>query len=94
MARSSVTRAFEAALKSYEYLGRDRQRNRQFFSGMVRVVSNPREDSNILSFPFRSRLVCSSLLHILSSWKVYSANFAFTEFSDVCLEDSEYHSFE
>lgn len=31
----------------------DRQRNRQFFSGMVRGVSDPREGSKILSFLYR-----------------------------------------
>jgi len=54
-----------------EHLGRDRQRNRGFFSGLVRGVSNPREGSKILTFLFRSRMVCSSLLR---SWKVNIAN--------------------
>ena len=49
-------------------------------AAMVRGVSNPREGSKILTFLFRSRLVCSSLLHLRSSWKVNSANFRFTEF--------------
>jgi hypothetical protein len=35
-----------------------------------------------VTFLFRTRLVCSSLLHLLSSWKVNSANFALTEFSE------------
>jgi hypothetical protein len=56
---------------------------RGFFSGMVRGVSNAREASKIRTFLFRPRLVCSSLLHLQSSLKVYSANFAFTEFSEV-----------
>ena len=57
---------------------------RGFSSGMVRGVSNPREGPKILTFLFRPRLMCSSLLHLLSSWKVNSANyFAFTEFSEV-----------
>jgi hypothetical protein len=47
-------------LRSYGCLGRDRQRNRGFSSGTIRGVSNSREGSKILSFPFRSRLVCSS----------------------------------
>jgi hypothetical protein len=55
---------------------RDRQRNRAFFSGMVRGVSNAREDSKILTFLFRPRLVCSVLLHLRSSWMVNSPKFA------------------
>jgi hypothetical protein len=47
---------------------RDRQRNRQFFSGMLRGVSKACEGSKILIFLFRHRLVCSSLLHLRSSW--------------------------
>ena len=50
----------------------DRQRNRQFFSGMVRGVSIPREGSKVLTFLFRPRLVCSTLLHLRYAWKVYS----------------------
>jgi hypothetical protein len=45
---------------------------RGFFSAMVRGVSNPREGSKMLTFLFGPRLVCSSLLHLLSSWKVNS----------------------
>ena len=45
----------------------DRQRNRGFFSGMVRGVSDPREGTKILTFLFRPRLVCSPLLHLRSS---------------------------
>ena len=68
-----------------EHLGRDRQRNRGFFSGMVRGLSNPREGSKLLSFLFRPRMVCSSLLHLRSSWKVNSPklDFRFTAFSEV-----------
>jgi hypothetical protein len=40
---------------------------RGFFSGMVRGVSNPREGSEILTFLFGPRLVCSSLLHLRGS---------------------------
>jgi hypothetical protein len=36
-----------------EHQGRGRQRNRQFFNGMVRGVSNAREGSKILTFLFR-----------------------------------------
>jgi hypothetical protein len=61
----------------------DRQRNQGVFSGMLRGVSRLREGSKILSFLFRSPLVCSSLLHIRSSWKVNSSNFAITAFSEV-----------
>ena len=39
----------KAALSSYGNLGRDQQRIRGFFSGMVRVVSNPREGSKSLT---------------------------------------------
>jgi hypothetical protein len=65
----------------YCIVAEDRQRNRAFFSGMLRGVSNAREGSKILSFLFRPRLVCSSLLHLLTAWTVDSANFALTEFS-------------
>jgi hypothetical protein len=56
---------------------------RGFFSGMVRGVSNAREGAKILSFLFRPRLVCSSLLHLLSSWKANSANFALVDISEI-----------
>ena len=56
-----------------------------FFSGMVRGVSNAREGPEILTFLFGSRLVCSSLLHLLCSWKVDSANFALVVFSGIHL---------
>jgi hypothetical protein len=59
-----------------EHLGRDRQRNRGLLIGMVRGMSDPREGSKILSFLFRSPLVCSLLLHLRSSCKVNCANFA------------------
>ena len=42
--------------------GRDPQRNRAFFSGMVRGASNLREGSKILFFLFRSRVVRSSYI--------------------------------
>jgi hypothetical protein len=62
----------------------DRQRNRGLFSGILRDVSHPREGSKILTLLFRSRLVCSSLLHLRCSGKVNSANyFAMMEFSEV-----------
>ena len=64
----------------YGYLGWDRQRNRGFFSGMVRGMSNPRESSKILTFLFGPRLRCSSLLHLRCSEKMNCANFAITEF--------------
>src|SRR5215207_9126134 len=83
--RSSATKTFKAALRSYGYLGRDRQRSRGFFSGMVRGVSNPRGGSKMLSFLYQPRLVCSSPLHLRSAWTVNSAklDFRFTEFSEV-----------
>jgi hypothetical protein len=71
----------KAALKSYGYLGRDRQRNRGLFSGMLRGVSNPRKGSKILFSLSRFRLVYNPLLDLLSSWKGSSANyFVLTEF--------------
>jgi hypothetical protein len=53
-----------AALRSYGSLGRDRQRNRGFFSGKVRGVSNPREGPKILTFLFRSHPVCRARTYI------------------------------
>jgi hypothetical protein len=73
--RSSATRAFKAPLRSYGSLGRDWHRNRGFFSGLVRGVSNAREGSKIPTFLFRSRVMCSSFLHLRSSWNVNSANY-------------------
>jgi hypothetical protein len=52
-----------------ERVAEGRQRNLGLFSDLVRGVWNPREGSKILSFLFRSRLVCSSLLCLRSSWK-------------------------
>jgi hypothetical protein len=66
-----------------EHQGRVRQRKRGFFSGILRAVSNAREGSKILSFLYRPRLVCSSLLNLRCSWKGCSARFACMEFSDV-----------
>ena len=37
----------------------------------------------MLTFLFRAQLVCSSLLHLLSSWKGCTPNFACMEFSEV-----------
>jgi hypothetical protein len=37
---------------------RGRHGNREFFSGILRGVSKACEGSKILTFPFRSRLVC------------------------------------
>jgi hypothetical protein len=71
----SATKTFKAALRSYGDLGQDRQRNQGFFSGLDRGVSTPREGSKILTFLFRPRLVYSSLLHLLSSWKRSSPKF-------------------
>jgi hypothetical protein len=53
------------------------------FSGLVRGMSDPREGSKILTFLFRSRLVCSLLLHLQSLGKGRTANFTLTEFSEV-----------
>ena len=83
MVRSSATRALKAALRSYGNQGQDRQRNRGFFSGMIRGVSNAREGSKILTFFYWPRRVCSSLLHLRSSWKVNSRNVALCAFSEV-----------
>jgi hypothetical protein len=89
MVRSSAPRAFKAPLRSYGTLGRERQRNRQFFSGMLRGVSNPREGSKILFFLFRSRVECSSPLHLRSSGKGCSTNFVCVTFSGVLLHVAE-----
>ena len=51
--RWSATRALKEALRSRGNQERDRQRNRGFFSGMLRGVSILREGSKILSFLFR-----------------------------------------
>jgi hypothetical protein len=58
---------------------------REFFSGLARGMSSPPEGSKILTFLSRPRVVCSSLLHLLSSWKVNSpqSNFHSTAFSEV-----------
>jgi hypothetical protein len=57
---------------------------REFFSGLARGMSSPPEGSKILTFLSRPRVVCSSLLYLLSSWKVNSpqSNFHSTEFSE------------
>jgi hypothetical protein len=68
-----------------ERVAEDRQRNRGFFSDLVRGVSDPRKGSKILFFLFRPRVVCYSLLHFRRSGKVNSSNFACMEFSDVHL---------
>jgi hypothetical protein len=60
-----------------------RQRNRGYFSSMIRRVSNPREGLKNQTFLFRSRLVCNSLPHLRRSWNVNCANFRFTEFSEL-----------
>jgi hypothetical protein len=51
---------------------RGRQRNRGFFSDLVRGVLNAREGSKIPTFLFRPRPMCSSLLHLRSSWKRFT----------------------
>jgi hypothetical protein len=53
---------FRAALEALERVAEGRQRNRGFFSGMVRGVSNTREGPKILTFLFRSRVVRSSYI--------------------------------
>ena len=52
-----------------------RQRNLGLFSDLVRGVSSPCEGPEILAFLFRSSLVCSSLLHLRSSWKANCPKF-------------------
>ncbi len=63
---------------------------------MVRGVSNAREGSKILMFLFRPRLVCSSLLHLRSSWKVFSVNYfalrTFCELSRYGFSEVHLHS--
>jgi hypothetical protein len=62
-------------------VARGRQRNRGFFSSMLRGVSIPREGSKIVTLLFRPRLMCSPLLLLRRSEKVSPANyFAMTEF--------------
>jgi hypothetical protein len=51
-------------LSNYGELGRDRQRNRVFFSGMLRGVPNPREGSKILPFLLQPRVVCRARSYI------------------------------
>jgi hypothetical protein len=41
-----------------------RQRNRGFFSGMLRGVSNPCEGSKMLTFLYRPPLVCRARSYI------------------------------
>ena len=50
---------------------------------MFRGVSNPRKGSKILTFLYRPRLVCSSLLDLRSSWEVHAAKFGEQKFSKV-----------
>ena len=50
---------------------------------MVRGVSDLYEGSKILTFLFRPRLVCSSLLDLRSSWEVHAAKFGEQKFSEV-----------
>ncbi len=64
-------------------VARDRQRNRGFFGGLLRDVSDPREGSKILTFPFWPRLMCGWFLQLRSSGKGISANFASMSFSEV-----------
>jgi hypothetical protein len=53
----------------------------------VRGVSNPCVGSKILTFPFRSQPVCSSLLHLRSSWKYGSLRSSRAEGSrNVCVD--------
>jgi hypothetical protein len=65
----------------------DRQRNRGFFSDLVRGVSSPPERSGGLKDPNVPLPVPTGvqLLNLRSSWKVSSANyFAMTEVSEAC----------
>jgi hypothetical protein len=64
---------------SWNIVAQGRQRNLRLFSAMVRGLSNPREGSDILSFLFRPRQVCSSILHLRSSGKVFSRKSTFTD---------------
>ena len=72
-------------MRSYGNLVRDRQRNWDLLSCLVRGVSDLCEGSEVLTFLFGPRVVYSSLLHLRSSWKDNSANyFAMTELSEGC----------
>jgi hypothetical protein len=55
--RSSASTAVKVALRSYGYLGRDRQRNRGFFSGMLRGVRRPCEPPRESLFPLLNPLI-------------------------------------
>ena len=57
-------------------MAQGRQRKKGFFSGMFRGVSNAQEGSKVLFFLYGPRLMCNSLLHLRSSWKVDSQKFA------------------
>jgi hypothetical protein len=48
----------------YCIVAEDRQRNRAFFSGMLRGVSDSREGSEVLTFLLRPRLVYRARSHI------------------------------
>src|SRR5919112_4337606 len=78
---------FKAALRSYGCLRRDRQKNRQFFSALVRGVCRTltrARRSYSSSFGPDSGVQLPPDLR--SSWKVNSANyFALTAFSEVGL---------
>ncbi len=60
--------SYEDVLGGFEGLwrmvARDRQRNRGFFSGMLRGVPGPCEGSKILTFHFRPRLMCAARSYI------------------------------
>jgi hypothetical protein len=59
-----------------------RQSNQEFFSRMVRGVSDPREGSKTITFLYRPRLMCSALLHSpkLGEGEFCENYFALTEF--------------
>jgi hypothetical protein len=69
----------------WNIVAQGRQRNRGPLSVYVRGVSRPSEGPKNLTFLFRSRVVCTSLLHLRSSWN--SANFGFTAFYEVQMQD-------
>jgi len=57
------------------------------FSGLVGGMSDPLKGSKILTFLFRSRLVCSLLLHLQRLGMGRTANFALAEFSEVISQE-------
>ena len=82
---SSATTTCKAALRSYGTSGAGSAEESWFSRDRIRGVSHPHEVSKMLTFPFRPRLVCSSLLHLRSSQKVNSRKFDLARAAAPCL---------